>query len=112
MAYATLKFSRKENKSIEENVDSGESKKDTHNNKKKKTTSINEELERDPGLSIMAKPLKVSAVSENALTPVSHANYLHATALVPEGQGIAGITAKVVFPDIKKESRSSCCEVQ
>ena len=123
MAYATLKFARKEEGS-EEKENIGESK-NTQNNNKKKTKKEEEEEENEreakesrnsSSSQVNGKPLKISTLggglgfSENALTPISKANFVQATALVPPGQGIAGITARVVFPDIKREK--GCCEIQ
>jgi hypothetical protein len=125
MSHATLKFARKEEGIREEKENKGESKNSQNNNKKKtKKEEEKEEKEREAKESrnssssqVNGKPLKISTLggglgfSENALTPISKANFVQATALVPSGQGIAGITAKVVFPDIKREKRY-CCEIQ
>jgi hypothetical protein len=115
MEYARLKFVRKEE---EEERDKTSEVIDEVKINEKKDRSINISPVKKKTLSISTSSNGDGAgagiLSENALTPISRANFLHATALVPEGKKIAGITEKVEFPDDgkKKGERRGCCLIQ
>jgi hypothetical protein len=115
MDYARLKFVRKE-----EERDKTSEVIDEVKIKEKKDKSINISPVNNKTLNISSSSnvegagTRAGILSETALTPISRANFLNATALVPEGKKIAGITEKVEFPDDgkKKGERRGCCLIQ